>query len=79
MRCQKISVLLQVFMLARGPSSCHRLHVGSIFAPPDRLIRRAFPLVAGARYQRYLPIFESWIPRTSDASAGKPRARGTIC
>src|SRR6266436_4336187 len=43
MQRQKILVLLQLFMLTPSPSSCRRLHVGSISAPRGSC-GRALPL-----------------------------------
>jgi site-specific DNA recombinase len=33
----------------------------------DRVSAKQIKMVAGARYQRYLPISEGWIPRSNDA------------
>jgi hypothetical protein len=49
MQRQKIFVLLQLFMLASSPSSCRRLHVGSISAPPDRLMQAGLVVGSGTR------------------------------
>jgi hypothetical protein len=51
MRRPKILLLLQLFMPLRFPGSYCRLHIGSRFVlHPDGVIRRASPLVAGARF-----------------------------
>src|SRR5262245_8506036 len=50
MQRQKILVLLQPFKLAPSPSSCRRLHIGSIRHPRTGSCGRALPLVAGARF-----------------------------
>jgi|SRR5262249_1492913 len=49
MQRQKIFVLLQLSMLTSSPSSYRRLHVGSISAPPDRLMRAGFPVGCGGK------------------------------
>jgi hypothetical protein len=48
-----ILLWLQLFMPLRFPGSYCRLHIGSRFVLPDRVIRRASPLVAGARNDLY--------------------------